>query len=342
MIAGERDPHGLRRLYYRPELPCHSPSLFRLLRLAPGPREVDPEGVRVFLDGRTDPELTCAAGVRSVPPGHCLEWAGGRWQTSPRPLPAAAARPLRAVLEDALGRALSGGRTALALSGGLDSALLLALARRLGMPATVYVLDARLSGYSEVERARATAETLGVPVTVVAVSEGDFVAALPQCVRDAEVPFYNLHPVSKHLLARRLRADGIRAVVTGDGADQVFAGAPGLDYLPLVGALFEAEGVEVRPPFLDDEVIALARSLGPDPDKRALRALARGLVPDEVVRASKVPGLAPPLDLSSLWDAQHVEAVARLAGRTPATSDDRARVRWTTLGLFRRALVEEL
>src|SRR5262249_38327728 len=152
----------------------------------------------------------------------------------------------------------------------------------------VYVLDPQLPGYSEVERARPTADALGVSVIVVPATERDFVSALPECVCHAETPFYNLHPVSKYLLARRLRADGIRVVVTGDGADQVFAGISGLDYLPLVGALFEAQDVEVRSPFLADDVIAFARQFPPDPNKSVLRTLADGLVPAEVIRAPKV------------------------------------------------------
>jgi asparagine synthetase B (glutamine-hydrolysing) len=347
MIAAQRDLHGLRRLYYRPDSPFHAASIRQLLRLGGGQRELDRDGVLAFLDDRLDREQTCVAGVRAVPGGHRLEWTGNGWQITPYPPRPAPSGPLAALLLASLATTFATGRAALALSGGLDSALLLALGRVFAMPFPIYVLDPQLPDYSEVDRACATAKALGFSVIVVPATERDFIAALPECIRHAETPFYNLHPVSKYLLARRLRADGIRMVVTGDGADQVFAGVSGLDYLPLVGALFESQGVEVRSPFLDEEVIAFAGQLPPDPNKSILRALARELVvPDEVIDAPKVPRLAPPMDLSSLWDERHIDAVARLIGRDPPRGfEDSApatHVRWTTLGLLRRIITEDL
>jgi asparagine synthetase B (glutamine-hydrolysing) len=346
MIAAQRDLHGLGRLYYCPDRPCHAASIRQLLRLIGGQRELDRDGVLAFLDDRLGPEQTCVAGVRAVSGGHRLEWTGSGWQITPCPPRPAPSGPLAALLLASLARTFANDRAALALSGGLDSALLLALGRVFATPFPIYVLDPQLPGYSEVDRARATADALGFRVIVVATTEGDFIAALPECIRHAETPLYNLHPVSKYLLARRLRADGIRTVVTGDGADQVFAGVSGLDYLPLVGALFEACDVEVRSPFLDEEVISFAGQLPPDPNKSILRALARGMVPDEVIDAPKVARLAPPMDLSSLWDNHHIEAVARLIGRDPPRGfEDVAPatgVRWTTLGLLRRIITEDL
>ncbi len=143
-----------------------------------------------------------------------------------------------AALDSVVGR---GQRVALALSGGLDSALLLALLAtsfRGSMPA-VYVLAPRLPGgadYDESAAAVGLARSLELKATVIEAAEQDFLLGLPACAALAETPLYNAHPVAKHLLFEQLAADEIDVVITGDGADQVFAGAPSEIYLPIVGA----------------------------------------------------------------------------------------------------------
>ena len=89
---------------------------------------------------------------------------------------------------------LPAGRIALALSGGLDSAVLLALLRG---RATAYTLASSLGNYDESAQALATARALGVTVRVVKADAEDFVQHLPEVVRYAETPLYNLHPVGR-------------------------------------------------------------------------------------------------------------------------------------------------
>lgn len=221
------------------------------------------------------------------------------------------------------------GRVALALSGGVDSAVLAGL---LSGQAAVYTLESGLPGYCEAAEAQVVADGLGVALRRVRVSEADYVGSLPAVIRGCETPLYNLHPVSRYLLARAVRADGYDVLITGDGADEVFGGTGGADYLPIVGALTRAAGLGAWAPFLDAPVAAVVRR---DPDKRVLRALARELgVPAEVAERAKRPRYAPGMDLSRYWDDAKIKMLGRRLGRVPGRASDREVVGWTTLGLF--------
>lgn len=286
-------------------------------------QRLDPLGVRAAWHGEESPR-TCFRGIERVP-------------CAADPAPSAA--PLDEALLAATARAFrssGGGGAALALSGGLDSALILAWARELGLAPPVYVLAADLGApdYDERAAACALARRFGVEPIVIEAREDDFVAALPTCVRAVETALYNPHPVARYLLARRAAADGVEVLVTGDGADQIFAGVSGADYLPLVGALSAACGVLPQSPFLDEAVIACARAAPPDADKSRLRAIARRWLPESIARAPKLARLTPPLDLSRHWDRARAERLAAQLGAPLALDGDRARVRWTTLLLL--------
>jgi len=280
---------------------------------------LDREGVSAAFGEREPDGTTCIEGARQVLPERL---APVRRHEPPR--------PLRGLLAQACAR-LPAGRVALALSGGVDSAVLAAL---LGARATVYTLVADLPGYSEEAEASAVAERLGVPLRRVHVGADDYVRTLPAVITACECPLYNLHPVSRYLLARAVRADGLDVLVTGDGADEVFRGTSGADYLPIVDALVRAAGLVPATPFLAPDV---APFIAEDRDKRALRGLALELgVPEAIALRPKQPRFAPPIDLTALWDAARIDALADMLGRTPTADSDRERVGWITLALFSR------
>jgi asparagine synthetase B (glutamine-hydrolysing) len=327
-----RDPHGLSRWFYHEASDQQAPTLRQLFANPLVPCRLDDAGVRMHLGLKPlDATATCFAGVAAVRPGCALLRRNGGWIQEPLPLPAADGALLE-LLAGALDEALAPG-TALALGGGLDATLLLAVIRCvLGKSVPVFSLCPRIPGYSERAAIISTARGFAVEPELLEVAEYDFVAALPDCVRFAEVPLYNLHPVSKLLFARRLQEWGIRQVITGDGADQVFAGVPGWDYLPIVGALFDGAGVRLCCPFLHPRVSAWGRTRA-DPAKTALRELARGLLPASVAEAPKVPQLAPEMDLSGVAQPRYLEIASRtLEDVDPATGKPGVRV--VTLALL--------
>lgn len=195
--------------------------------------------------------------------------------------------PLGNELQLVLQRVPAASPVPVALSGGLDSWVLALLLRQMGRDVAGYSLVSRVQGYCEWEQVRALAERFEIVTTPLEAS--DFEAALPRFLRITRTPIYNLHPVSKLLLAEGLAARGIDHIVTGDAADQVFRGETECDLLPLTQACFAHTGVGLITPFLGPEIRALCRI--PDPDKLPLRELAAALgIPSIPKRPTLYPG----------------------------------------------------
>ena len=333
-----RDPFGLRRCYYDLQGRMHASSVRALFEALPDlPRTLDPVAVAAHLEGRTTPERSFFAAVRAVAPGHELIRTAEGFATRPVPVePLEGDLPalLRAALAEAMREAPA--PIAVALSGGLDSALVLALAHELEAETKAVVLAPEMHGYGELEVATQTARQVGAEIVVAHVSAADFRAATPDAIAAMEVPLYNLHPVGKLLLARAARQAGFATLLTGDGADHVLTRDRSADYLPLVSACFDAAGVELRTPFLHDDVIAHVLAGPIDPHKSELRTLGSTLpIPQGLVRNEKVSRLTPPIDLSPLVPPETIERLADTLGREPPNlRADRDHVRWSTLALL--------
>ncbi|MCE2883857.1 MAG: asparagine synthase (glutamine-hydrolyzing) [Planctomycetaceae bacterium] len=127
------------------------------------------------------------------------------------------------------------------LSGGLDSSLLVALMsdelRRSGAdrPVTFSIRfrDERggcaagagdACGFDEGTWQRRVVEALGTDHREVVVGREELVGALDAAIAHAETPLLRAGPLPMLLLARFVRAQGIRVVLTGEGADELFGG----------------------------------------------------------------------------------------------------------------------
>lgn len=134
---------------------------------------------------------------------------------------------LRAALDDAVAVRLRGdhGRIACALSGGLDSSSIAALASRRA-PIACFTIAFEGGDYGEAEIAERTARHLGAPLHVVAAPARALWDALPASVAQSEGLSINLHVAAKWLLAREVKRAGHHVLLTGEGADEVLAGYP--------------------------------------------------------------------------------------------------------------------
>lgn len=339
MIVATRDEFGFRRIVYTEQGEAASNSIASLLLQARLPAGVpDIAAIQGYLSGDRLPGRTVLRAVHAVPPGHSLMRSPQGWAL--RAAPNVAERgnlqdALRASLQSALD---SGKRVALALSGGLDSALLLALLREMGAQRSIpsYILVTDLPDYCERDTALDIADRLDARVKLVRVTAEDFVAALPAATRCVEEPMFNMHPVAKLLLARAMAADGIDIAITGDGADQVMRRDQSANYLPLCNAMFADASVALHAPFLDAAVVRHLTSLPPDPDKQCLRGLGERLsLPARLVRGPKQGRLAPAMALPSLVDDARIRALSTALGiAQPLLHADTERVLWTTLVLL--------
>lgn len=237
-----RDPLGIKPLYLwrGPAGRLLFASELRAL-LATGliPRRLHRPALRAFLASGSLPEpLTLVEGVESLPPGHLALWREGRcriqahWQPcysgGPIPPPRQAAAETRLALQRSVrSHQISDVPLGLFLSGGLDSASLLAL---IGSGITTLTLGFRESRFDESARAAALACHFGARHLPLQLEPSQAAALLPSFLAAIDQPTidgFNVFCVS-HLA----RQQGLRVVLSGLGGDELFGGYPSFQRLP--------------------------------------------------------------------------------------------------------------
>ncbi|MCA9294324.1 MAG: asparagine synthase B [Phycisphaerales bacterium] len=219
------------------------------------------------------------------------------------------------------------------ISGGLDSSVIAAMAKKYAARRIeederaeawwprLHSFAIGLEGSPDLAAAKQTAEHIGCVhhELVFTVQEG--LDALSDVIYHIET--YDVTTIRAstpmYLMARRIRAMGIKMVLSGEGSDELFGGylyfhkAPNakalheetvrkLDQLHLFDCLranksMAAWGVEARVPFLDREFIDVAMSLNPDVklsgkqrgriEKQFLREACAGYLPDNILWRQK-------------------------------------------------------
>jgi len=114
------------------------------------------------------------------------------------------------------------------LSGGLDSSAVLGMAASItgrALPAfTLSFVD--LDEYNEEPQARRMAEHAGADFHPIAVTQNMLAERFEEALWHNELPFFNAHGVGKFVLSEAVQRAGYRVVLTGEGADEIFAGYP--------------------------------------------------------------------------------------------------------------------
>jgi asparagine synthase (glutamine-hydrolysing) len=206
------------------------------------------------------------------------------------------------------------------LSGGLDSSLIAAIAAHhlaeRGERLQTFAVGTDAS--PDLLAARVVAEHLGTDHHERVYTAGEAIGAVPLVVRAIEHfdPSLVRSAVPNYLLAE-LASQHVKVVLTGEGADELFAGyeylrdlagpdelqaemvrtVEGLHDLNLqrCDRVTMAHGLEARVPFLDRQVIAFALGLPPEwkvsgpgePEKRLLREAFDGWLPHELLWREK-------------------------------------------------------
>ena len=278
------------------------------------PAVLDRSGVLAAWGEHDDPYATILAGVRRSPTP-TIERRPCNWvETFEREV----LRIARAFADPVI-----------ALGGGCDAAAILVAWQANGLrKPRVCTVATGLADYDEVDLARAIARQLHVPLEVVEIAPALFVELAPTAAVIAGTPLYNLHPVHRLALDRAL---GGAALITGDGADAIFAGVPDLDYVPIVFALTTKHA---SPYFADELVAGTPRDPGKTILREYLRARGFGWLADRPKRARQMPAL----ELEPILDRARIAALARRLDLPPALETDRQRVGWATLEHLVRSL----
>ncbi len=296
----------------------------------------DPLGIKPLYYGRAGTTFLAASELKAfpamdelhqLPAGHLLH-AG----ETPRPHalpfpPGPAVRPpaldealaeIRRRLEEAVVKRLMGDvPVGVFLSGGLDSSVVAALMRPHSL--SLHSFTAGMAGAPDLLAAREVATWLGTEHHELVYDGEDIERELPGVIRHLEsfdAPL--VRSAIPMFFLSRLAARHVKVVLTGEGADELFAGYAYLERLGggerLKRELSEitvrlqdtnlqradrmtmAHGIEGRVPFLDLGLVRYVSRLPLDyiqpdpkrPEKWLLREACRGLVPESVLNRKKM------------------------------------------------------
>lgn len=111
------------------------------------------------------------------------------------------------------------------LSGGLDSSITAGvIARYTDAPLHTFSLRFSDSEFDEGHYQKKMSAVLGTQHQDVVVSPGMIAEVFPEVIRHTETPILRTAPAPLFLLSKLVRENGYKVVVTGEGADEVFAG----------------------------------------------------------------------------------------------------------------------
>src|SRR5262245_20935072 len=236
-----RDPFGIRPLFLSDaggDLSFASEGK-ALLRHPDARRELDPLGlVDTFTLWSTLPDRTAFEGVRELPPGHFLiRGPDGRtrerawWDPvfeprDPGRTDDELAEELRHLLGEATRLRLRADVPVGAyLSGGIDSSFVVALARRvLGDEVTAFGVGFTDERFDERRFQELAARAVGARLTTITVDAQDIAEDLPRVVELSEKPTLRTAAAPLLRLSSAVRDGGLKVVLTGEGADEIFAG----------------------------------------------------------------------------------------------------------------------
>ena len=281
------------------------------------------------------------ADVAPFPPGHVFDSASGElvafhekpWREYEATQGVAVSpEALRAGFEQAVHRQLmTDVPYGVLLSGGLDSSLVAACAARFARQRIedddrgeawwprLHSFAIGLAGSPDLAAAEIAAKALGTVHHGFTYTFAEGLDALPDVIRHIES--YDVTTVRAstpmYLLARRIKAMGVKMVLSGEGADEIFGGYLYFHKAPDARAFHEetvrkldaqhlydclrankammAWGVEARVPFLDLEFLDLAMSMDAAHkmagkgriEKAVLREAFTGVLPDEILWRQK-------------------------------------------------------
>lgn len=108
-------------------------------------------------------------------------------------------------------------------SGGLDSSLISAVAGKRNSDIALYHADFEGKG-REYHFAKQVSEHIGVPLRTTTISQDVFWETFPEMTYAQDLPIQHPHSVSLAMLAGRIKSDGIKVMLSGEGADELFNG----------------------------------------------------------------------------------------------------------------------
>lgn len=192
---------------------------------------LDPLGIAESwnLYGPTPPR-TCFNSISQLPPGHYAEYdlVTGELTTIPCWNELKNERNLQTILRNSVAARLQGEQgPGVYVSGGVDSSIIAALVKQLSPKVpTLFSISFEDAAFDESPFQRMLAKHLNCELRTVRINKNMIIANIAKCVNFTESPLIRTAPVPMMLLSEEVRRAGIKFVLCGEGADELFAGYP--------------------------------------------------------------------------------------------------------------------
>lgn len=235
-LYGARDPFGIKPLFYREsEAGTIFASEKKSITLMMENEEVNDEALQHYLSFQFVPEpLTMTSGIKKVEPGHYFVKKPGQeleftryWHATFNPVLMERKdwiKRIQDVMYDSVNVHMrSDVPVGSFLSGGIDSTIIVAMAKEVNPNIKTFSVGFERDGYSEIDVAKETAEKLGVENISYIISPEEYVEKLPKIMWHMDDPLADPACVPLYFLAREARKH-VTVVLSGEGSDELFGG----------------------------------------------------------------------------------------------------------------------
>ena len=235
-VYGARDHFGIKPFHYAEEdgniyFASEKKSIYEILKK----KEINPVALQNYLTFQfvPDPE-TLTENIHRLPPGHYFtkplngEMEITRyWEATFAPIQKSEdefAKAIKDVLYDSVEKHMRSDVTVGSfLSGGVDSSIIVAIAREFNPKIKTISVGFEREGYSEIDVAKETADRLNVENISEMITAQQFMDEFPRCVWHMDDPLADPAAVPQFFLAEIARKH-VKVALSGEGADEVFGG----------------------------------------------------------------------------------------------------------------------
>ena len=243
-----RDRFGIKPLYVaaQHDRVAFASEIAALRRASLVDRDVSAAGVLAFLAwSYIPPPMTWLRNVESLAPGTWKRWHdGGRIEAgrfadytdvyeddTPVDEMELRTRTREAIRDSVAAHLVADVPVGIFLSGGIDSAAIVATAREVTSgPLHTYTVAGDVPSLSEIEMARTVAMHFGTTHHELMIGSAAIERALPSIVRRLDAP--SADAINSYFVSQAVAATHVKAVLSGVGGDEMFGGYPSFQRIP--------------------------------------------------------------------------------------------------------------
>ncbi|MRH44793.1 asparagine synthase (glutamine-hydrolyzing) [Aquibacillus halophilus] len=236
VLYGVRDPFGIKPLFYsETEEGTYFSSEKKTITLFQEKEEVSTAALQHYLSFQFAPEpLTLTEGIYKVEPGHFFIKKPGEsiefhryWHATFSPVLMEKKdwiKRIQDVMYDSVKVHMrSDVPVGSFLSGGIDSSIIVAIAKEFNPNLKTFSVGFERDGYSEVDVAKETADKLDVENISYMITPEEYVQKLPKIMWHMDDPLADPACVPLYFVAREANKH-VTVVLSGEGADELFGG----------------------------------------------------------------------------------------------------------------------